>query len=57
MSYVPTSDVAVALVVGAPLTFPVSPVIPVDPTVAVNVGFAAPYALLLFAAVTCCYCY
>ena len=52
ISYVPTFDVAVALVVGAPVTFPVSPLTPVFPTVAVNVGFAAPYALLLLSAVT-----
>ena len=52
MSYVPTFDVAVALVVGAPLTFPASPVIPVLPIVTVNSGFASPYTLLLLSAVT-----
>ena len=52
ISYVPTFDVAVALVVGAPVIFPVSPLTPVAPTVAVNVGKVAPYTLLAFAAVT-----
>ena len=52
ITYVPTLDVFVAVVFNAPAIFAVSPVIPVSPAVAVNVGFSSPYFLVLLSAVT-----